>query len=170
MATLERQKASLSEEGRSLANRPPPCAFGTLNKFAATRSCTICTLMQSRGEYKGHSYAHFLSRKAEQVRAGVRTGQHSHRSSDFPDTCARVCECHGARVEIRNNSWELVLGMDGSQLASLTGKDLYRLSHLFDPPHLIFRLQFKCHPPPLLQSSGTQRQELSCSQLQRTGN
>lgn len=66
VATLERQKASLSEEGRSLANRPPPCAFGTLNKFAATRSCTICTLMQSRGEYKGHSYAHFLSRKAEQ--------------------------------------------------------------------------------------------------------
>lgn len=69
VATLDSRKARLSEEGRSLTNRPPPpCAFGTLNKFAANRSCTICTLMQSSGEYKGHSYAHFLSRKAQQVR------------------------------------------------------------------------------------------------------
>ncbi|XP_031204175.1 protein BNIP5 [Mastomys coucha] len=67
VATLDSRKARLSEEGRSLTNRPPPpCAFGTLNKFAANRSCTICTLMQSSGEYKGHSYAHFLSRKAQQ--------------------------------------------------------------------------------------------------------
>ncbi|XP_021077546.1 uncharacterized protein C6orf222 homolog [Mus pahari] len=66
VATLDRQKASLSEEGQSLANRLPPCAFGTLNKFAANHSCAICTLMQSRGEYKGHSYVHFLSRKAQQ--------------------------------------------------------------------------------------------------------
>lgn len=74
VATLDRQKASLSEEGRSLANRPPPCAFGTLNKFAVNRSCAICTLMQSRGEYKGHSYAHFLSRKAQQVRGADKDG------------------------------------------------------------------------------------------------
>ncbi|XP_052020058.1 protein BNIP5 [Apodemus sylvaticus] len=66
VATLDRQKARLSEEGRRLANRPPPCDFVTLNKFAANHSCAICTLMQSRGEYKGHSYAHFLSRKAQQ--------------------------------------------------------------------------------------------------------
>ncbi|XP_051008466.1 protein BNIP5 [Acomys russatus] len=66
VATLDRQKARLSEEGRSHASRPPPCAFGSLNKFAANHSCAICTLMQSRGQYKGHSYAHFLSRKAQQ--------------------------------------------------------------------------------------------------------
>ncbi|GAB1300805.1 Protein BNIP5 [Apodemus speciosus] len=66
VATLDRQKARLSEEGGRLANRPPPCDFVTLNKFAANHSCAICTLMQSRGEYKGHSYAHFLSRKAQQ--------------------------------------------------------------------------------------------------------
>ncbi|XP_028623673.1 uncharacterized protein C6orf222 homolog [Grammomys surdaster] len=66
VATLDRQKARLSEESESLANRPPLCAFGTLNKFAANHSCAICTLMQSRGQYKGHSYAHFLSRKVQQ--------------------------------------------------------------------------------------------------------
>ncbi|KAM7319135.1 hypothetical protein ACRRTK_022247 [Alexandromys fortis] len=66
VATLERQKARLSEEDGSLVNRPPPCAFGSLNKFAANHSCAICTLMQSRGQYQGHSYAHFLSRKAQQ--------------------------------------------------------------------------------------------------------
>ncbi|XP_037055708.1 protein BNIP5 [Peromyscus leucopus] len=66
VATLDRQKARLSEEDRSLASRPPPCAFGSLNKFAANHSCAICTLMQSRGQYRGHSYAHFLSRKAQQ--------------------------------------------------------------------------------------------------------
>ncbi|XP_057607317.1 protein BNIP5 [Chionomys nivalis] len=66
VATLERQKAYLSEEDGSLVNRPPPCAFGSLNKFAANHSCAICTLMQSRGQYQGHSYAHFLSRKAQQ--------------------------------------------------------------------------------------------------------
>lgn len=66
VATLDRQKARLSEEGGRLASRPPPCDFVTLNKFAANHSCAICTLMQSRGEYKGHSYAHFLSRKAQQ--------------------------------------------------------------------------------------------------------
>lgn len=68
MATLEKQKARLSEEDSSLVNRPPPCAFGSLNKFVANHSCAICTLMQSRGQYQGHSYAHFLSRKAQQVR------------------------------------------------------------------------------------------------------
>lgn len=67
VATLDRQKARLSEESRSLANRPPLCAFGTLNKFAANHSCAICTL---RGQFMGHSYAHFLSRKTQQVRAG----------------------------------------------------------------------------------------------------
>ncbi|XP_013206613.1 uncharacterized protein C6orf222 homolog [Microtus ochrogaster] len=66
VATLERQKARLSEEDGSLVNRPPPCAFGSLNKFAANHSCAICTLMQSRGQYQGHSYAHFLSRKTQQ--------------------------------------------------------------------------------------------------------
>lgn len=66
VTTLDRQKAHLSEEGGRLASRPPPCDFVTLNKFAANHSCAICTLMQSRGEYKGHSYAHFLSRKAQQ--------------------------------------------------------------------------------------------------------
>nr|XP_048307179.1 protein BNIP5 isoform X2 [Myodes glareolus] len=66
VATLERQKARLAEEDSSLVNRPPPCAFGSLNKFAANHSCAICTLMQSRGQYQGHSYAHFLSRKAQQ--------------------------------------------------------------------------------------------------------
>ncbi|KAL6058934.1 hypothetical protein STEG23_022122 [Scotinomys teguina] len=66
VATLDRQKARLSEEDRSLVNRPPPCAFGSLNKFSANHSCAICTLMQSRGQYQGHSYAHFLSRKAQQ--------------------------------------------------------------------------------------------------------
>ncbi|KAL1771540.1 hypothetical protein HispidOSU_016029 [Sigmodon hispidus] len=65
VATLDRQKARLSEEDRSLVNRPSPCAFGSL-KFAANHSCAICTLMQSEGQYKGHSYAHFLSRKAQQ--------------------------------------------------------------------------------------------------------
>ncbi|CAO2608727.1 Protein BNIP5 [Lemmus lemmus] len=70
VATLERQKARLSEEAGSLVNRPPPCAFGSLNKFAVNHSCAICTLMQSRGQYQGHSYAHFLSRKAQQVRVG----------------------------------------------------------------------------------------------------
>ncbi|XP_076772599.1 protein BNIP5 isoform X3 [Arvicanthis niloticus] len=60
VATLDRQKARL-------ANKPPLCAFGTLNKFAANHSCAICTLMQSRGgQYMGHNYAHFLSRKAQQ--------------------------------------------------------------------------------------------------------
>ncbi|XP_059099866.1 protein BNIP5 [Peromyscus eremicus] len=66
VATLDRQKARLWEEDRSLVSRPPPCAFGSLNKFAANHSCAICTLMQSRGQYRGHSYAHFLSRKAQQ--------------------------------------------------------------------------------------------------------
>lgn len=67
VATLDRQKALLAEEDRSLGNRPPPpCAFGALNKFATNHSCAICTLMQSRGQYRGHSYAHFLSRKAQQ--------------------------------------------------------------------------------------------------------
>uniref|UniRef100_A0A8C8TC97 BCL2 interacting protein 5 n=1 Tax=Peromyscus maniculatus bairdii TaxID=230844 RepID=A0A8C8TC97_PERMB len=66
VATIDRQKACLSEEDRSLASRPPPCAFGSLNKFAANHSCAICTLMQSRGQYRGHSYAHFLSRKDQQ--------------------------------------------------------------------------------------------------------
>lgn len=67
VATLDRQKARLAEEDRSLGNRPPPpCAFGALNKFATNQSCAICTLMQSRGQYRGHSYAHFLSRKAQQ--------------------------------------------------------------------------------------------------------
>ncbi|XP_036022990.1 protein BNIP5 [Onychomys torridus] len=66
VATLDRQKTRLSEEDRRLVNRPPPCAFGSLNRFAANHSCAICTLMQSRGQYRGHSYAHFLSRKAQQ--------------------------------------------------------------------------------------------------------
>nr|XP_042121679.1 protein BNIP5 isoform X3 [Peromyscus maniculatus bairdii] len=66
VVTADRQKACLSEEDRSLASRPPPCAFGSLNKFAANHSCAICTLMQSRGQYRGHSYAHFLSRKDQQ--------------------------------------------------------------------------------------------------------
>ncbi|OBS83726.1 hypothetical protein A6R68_22241, partial [Neotoma lepida] len=66
VATLDRQKARLAEEDRSLVNRPPPCAFGSLNRFAANHSCAICTLMQSRGQYRGHSYAHFLSSKAQQ--------------------------------------------------------------------------------------------------------
>ncbi|XP_012979812.2 protein BNIP5 [Mesocricetus auratus] len=66
VATLDRQRARLSEEDRSPASRPPPCAFGSLNKFSVNHSCAICTLMQSRGQYKGHSYAHFLSRKAQQ--------------------------------------------------------------------------------------------------------
>ncbi|XP_027244862.1 protein BNIP5 [Cricetulus griseus] len=65
VASLDRQKARLSEEDRSPVNRPPPCAFGSL-KFSANHSCAICTLMQSRGQYKGHSYAHFLSSKAQQ--------------------------------------------------------------------------------------------------------
>lgn len=121
VATLDSRKARLSEEGRSLTNRPPPpCAFGTLNKFAANRSCTICTLMQSSGEYKGHSYAHFLSRKAQQVRkegksrpAGP-TGQplltflipptgllnRPFKIASVP-VGAHMCECHGARVEVR---------------------------------------------------------------------
>lgn len=88
MATLERQKARLSEEDGSLVNRPPPCAFGSLNKFAANRSCAICTLMQSRGQYQGHSYAHFLSRKAQQVRVrgGTSVGHKGQvGSSDFSD-------------------------------------------------------------------------------------
>lgn len=75
VAALDRQKARLSEEGRSLANRPPPCAFVSLNKFAANHSCAICTLMQTRGQYKGHSYAHFLSRKAQQVRGEAGFGK-----------------------------------------------------------------------------------------------
>uniref|UniRef100_A0A8C6W9M2 BCL2 interacting protein 5 n=1 Tax=Nannospalax galili TaxID=1026970 RepID=A0A8C6W9M2_NANGA len=68
VATLHSQRACLLAEDRSLASRPSPCAFGSLNKFAANHSCAICTLMQSRGNYRGHSYAHFLSRKAQQVR------------------------------------------------------------------------------------------------------
>ncbi|XP_029422838.1 uncharacterized protein C6orf222 homolog [Nannospalax galili] len=66
VATLHSQRACLLAEDRSLASRPSPCAFGSLNKFAANHSCAICTLMQSRGNYRGHSYAHFLSRKAQQ--------------------------------------------------------------------------------------------------------
>ncbi|XP_051042547.1 protein BNIP5 [Phodopus roborovskii] len=65
VAALDRQKARLSEEDRSPVNRPPLCAFGSL-KFSVNHSCAICTLMQSSGHYKGHSYAHFLSSKAQQ--------------------------------------------------------------------------------------------------------
>ena len=65
VATLDRQKARLSE-GRSLSNRPPPYAFVTLSKSAANHSCAICTLMQSRGQHKGHTYAHFLPWKVQQ--------------------------------------------------------------------------------------------------------
>ncbi|XP_055463060.1 protein BNIP5 isoform X2 [Psammomys obesus] len=65
-AALDGQRARLSGAAGSLADRPPPCAFGSLNKFAANHSCAICTLMQTRGQYPGHSYAHFLSRKARQ--------------------------------------------------------------------------------------------------------
>nr|XP_021489145.1 uncharacterized protein C6orf222 homolog [Meriones unguiculatus] len=66
VAALDGQRARLSGAAGSLADRPPPCAFGSLKKFAANHSCAICTLMQTRGQYPGHSYAHFLSRKARQ--------------------------------------------------------------------------------------------------------
>uniref|UniRef100_A0A8C5KHR3 BCL2 interacting protein 5 n=1 Tax=Jaculus jaculus TaxID=51337 RepID=A0A8C5KHR3_JACJA len=65
VTVLYEQKARVPKGDGSLANSPSPCAFGLLNKFSGSHGCAICSLMRSRGQYSGHSYAHFLSRKTQ---------------------------------------------------------------------------------------------------------